>query len=52
MIDEQERTRRFNEGLCGWCTEPLPEDAAYQREFCDARCRQNNHRAMKRAGLR
>ncbi|SCG69562.1 hypothetical protein GA0070609_4426 [Micromonospora echinaurantiaca] len=49
---DAERIRRWQQGLCGWCAEPLPEDRAYVREFCGDRCRQANHRAMKRAGLR
>lgn len=52
MIDAAERERRFREGLCGWCATPLPEVSAYLREFCGATCRQRNHRALKRAGLR
>ena len=52
MIDEMERQRRFSEGLSGWCAAPLPADAAYSREFCDATCRQRNHRALKRRRLR
>ena len=52
MIDHMERQRRFSEGLCGWCAAPLPADAAYSREFCDATCRQRNHRELKRKGLR
>ena len=52
MIDDQERERRLREALCVWCATPLPGDAAYQREFCEATCRQRNHRTLKRAGLR
>ncbi|MEV4492711.1 hypothetical protein AB0K04_21660 [Micromonospora coxensis] len=50
--DYKELIRRGQEGLCLWCAEPLPEDAAYHRQFCGDRCRQANHRAEKRAGLR
>ncbi|WIM95781.1 hypothetical protein ACTOB_007912 [Actinoplanes oblitus] len=52
VIDDQERERRLREALCLWCSVPLPADASYQREFCGATCRQRNHRALKRAGLR
>lgn len=48
----KERERRAQQGLCLWCAAELPEDAAYHREFCGNACRQRNHRAMKRAGLR
>ncbi|WP_209273157.1 hypothetical protein [Micromonospora profundi] len=44
--------RRYTGPTCGWCGDPLPGDAGYLREFCNATCRQRNHRAMKRAGLR
>lgn len=50
LIGDQER--RLRQALCLWCAVPLPEDAAYQRDFCGATCRQRNHRARKRAGLR
>ncbi|HEX6968268.1 MAG TPA: hypothetical protein VF174_05585 [Micromonosporaceae bacterium] len=49
---DDERQRRAQQGLCGWCTEPLPEDAAHHREFCGNTCRQRNHRALKRTGKR
>ncbi|MGC4758823.1 hypothetical protein [Micromonospora trifolii] len=52
ILSDEESQRRWLEGLCGWCAEPLSEDRAYLREFCGDVCRQRNHRAMKRAGKR
>ena len=52
VISDRERQRRFQAGLCGWCANPLPACAGYSREFCDATCRQRNHRELKRNGLR
>lgn len=48
MIARAEDARRWREGLCGWCAEPLPEERAYLREFCDVTCRSRAHRARSR----
>jgi hypothetical protein len=52
VIDLSEGLRRAQEGLCQWCAQPLPEEAAHHRQFCNDKCRQANHRAHKKAGLR
>jgi hypothetical protein len=42
--DLAELQRRAQEALCFACAQPLPEDAAVHRAYCDATCRKRQHR--------
>lgn len=42
--DPKELQRRAAELLCMACVQPLPEDAAYHRVYCDATCRRRYNR--------
>jgi hypothetical protein len=42
--DPEELERRHCEALCFACAQPLPEDSASHRMFCDATCRKRYNR--------